>query len=123
MSQPHFGAVTPILRMFDVDKAKAFYVDYLGFQVDWQHRFEDGLPLYLQVSTGSCTLHLSEHHGDGSPGAALRVAVEDVDALHAALAAKDYPFLRPTVEDAPWGGREMTLVDPFGNRLTFYRGA
>ena len=40
------GRTTPILRIFDLAKAKEFYVDFLGFKVDWQHRFEPDLPLY-----------------------------------------------------------------------------
>jgi catechol 2,3-dioxygenase-like lactoylglutathione lyase family enzyme len=42
----------PILRIFSVAKAKEFYVDFLGFQVDWEHRFEDVAPVYMQVSRG-----------------------------------------------------------------------
>jgi len=41
-----------VLRIFSVEKAKEFYVDYLGFQVDWEHRFEDMTPVYVQVSRG-----------------------------------------------------------------------
>lgn len=58
------SSTTPILRIFDEDKAREFYVQFLGFQVDWEHRFEPGLPLYLQVSRDACVLHLSEHHGE-----------------------------------------------------------
>ena len=59
--------VIPTFRIFDVGKAKDFYVDYLGFTIDWEHRFEDTAPLYMQVSLGSFQLHLSEHYGDGCP--------------------------------------------------------
>ncbi len=38
-------APIPILRMFDEAAARAFYVDLLGFRVDWEHRFESDLPL------------------------------------------------------------------------------
>jgi uncharacterized glyoxalase superfamily protein PhnB len=110
---------TPILRIFDVEKARAFYLDFLGFQVDWEHRFEPGLPLYLQVSRSGCVLHLSEHHGDACPGAAMRIACTDVDALHAELSAKRYGYARPGIEDTPWGSRDVTVIDPFGNRLVF----
>ena len=113
------GAVTPILRIFDEAKARAFYVDFLGFAVDWEHRFEPGLPLYLQVSQGACVLHLSEHHGDCCPGAALRIEIDDVDAYQAQLMAKNYGYARPGVDDTPWGSREMAIKDPFGNRLVF----
>ncbi|GJN78769.1 hypothetical protein PLIIFM63780_002278 [Purpureocillium lilacinum] len=63
-----FRSVTPILRIFDIVKADEFYVGYLGFNIDWEHRFGDNAPLYRQVSRGGLALHLSEHHGDGSPG-------------------------------------------------------
>jgi uncharacterized glyoxalase superfamily protein PhnB len=113
------GRTTPILRIFDETKAKQFYVDFLGFVVDWEHRFEPQLPLYLQVSRGDCLLHLSEHHGDCSPGAALRIQVDDLDALLAELQTKAYRYCSPTVELMPWGSRDLSVIDPFGNRLTF----
>jgi len=71
------------------------------------------------VSRGDCVLHLSEHHGDATPGAALRVPVTDLEALQRELAAKPYPFARPAIEDMPWGTRDMPVTDPFGNRLVF----
>ncbi|MBX3657624.1 MAG: VOC family protein [Ramlibacter sp.] len=110
---------TPILRTFDDARAREFYVDFLGFRVDWEHRFEPGLPLYQQVSRDGCVLHLSGHHGDCCPGAALRIECGDIDALHSELQAKAYGYARPSVEGTPWGTREMSVRDPFGNRLTF----
>ena len=43
-----FLKTTPILRMFDVRKAREFYLDFLGFKVDFEHRFEPSLPLYMR---------------------------------------------------------------------------
>jgi uncharacterized glyoxalase superfamily protein PhnB len=114
-----FGRLTPILRIFDEAKAKEFYVDFLGFTVDWEHRFEDGLPLYMQISRDGCVIHLSEHHGDCSPGAAMRIETTELEAFHAQLIARNYKFARPGIEDMPWGTRDMSVKDPFGNRLTF----
>lgn len=113
------GPVIPILRSFSEREARAFYVDYLGFKVDWEHRFEPGLPLYMQVSRGSAILHISEHHGDCTPGSAVRIWVDDVYALHGELTRRGHPRLRPGVEDQPWGQRELGVKDPFGNRLVF----
>ncbi len=62
-----FEQPTPILRMFDEAKAREFYVEFLEFKVDWEHRFAPDMPLYMQVSKGNCIIHLSEHHGDASP--------------------------------------------------------
>jgi uncharacterized glyoxalase superfamily protein PhnB len=114
-----FGKTTPILRMFDEAKAREFYVDFLGFKVDWEHRFGEGMPLYMQVSKGGCILHLSGHHGDCSPGAAMRIETDELEAFQQQLLAKNYPYARPGIEDTPWGSRDMSVKDPFGNRLTF----
>lgn len=113
------GKTTPILRIFDEAKAKEFYVGFLGFHVDWEHRFEDGLPLYMQVSKDGCVIHLSEHHGDCSPGSAMRIETTELDAFQAQLLAKHYKYARPGIESMPWGTRDMCIHDPFGNRLTF----
>ena len=108
----------PILRIFDEAKTREFYVEFLGFRVDWEHRFEPGLPLYLQVARDGCVLHLSEHHGDCSPGAALRIAVDDLEALQQELTGRQYGYARPGIQEMPWG-RDMEVRDPFGNRLVF----
>src|SRR5436305_12077827 len=83
----------PILRIFDEAKAREFYVGFLGFTVDWEHRFEPDLPLYMQLSRNECILHLSEHHGDCSPGSAVRIQTADIGAFHAGL-PKDYKYAR-----------------------------
>ncbi|CAN7700208.1 MULTISPECIES: glyoxalase superfamily protein [Pseudomonas] len=114
-----FGKTTPILRIFDEIKAVEFYVDFLGFKIDWQHRFEPNFPLYLQVSRGECVLHLSEHHGDSTPGSALRIETDELEVFQQQLLAKEYPFARPQIQAMPWGSQDMTVTDPFGNRLVF----
>ncbi len=115
----NFAKTTPILRSFDEAKAREFYLGFLGFKVDFEHRFEPGMPLYMQVSRGDCVLHISEHHGDASPGAAMRIEVSDIDAFHQELAAASYKYARPGIEATPWDTREVTVRDPFGNRLVF----
>jgi len=114
-----FHDPTPVLRTFDEAKAREFYLDFLGFSVVFEHRFEPSLPLYMGIVRGECMLHLSEHHGDASPGASMRIEVQDIDALHAELVAKAYKHARPSIHAMPWGTRDMAVTDPFGNRLTF----
>jgi uncharacterized glyoxalase superfamily protein PhnB len=114
-----FGKTTPILRSFDEAKAKEFYVEFLGFKIDWAHRFELGMPLYMGLSKDGCVIHLSEHHGDCSPGAALRIETNELEAFQLQLLAKQYQYARPEIHDTPWGSKDMSITDPFGNRLTF----
>jgi catechol 2,3-dioxygenase-like lactoylglutathione lyase family enzyme len=118
MSQPvNLLNAIPIVRIFSVDKALEFYRDYLGFTVEWEHRFADDLPLYCQIRRDALVLHLSEHHGDGTPGSGLFIPVRDIDAFHAGL-DKTYRYARPGIVDVDWG-RQVQLDDPFGNRLCF----
>jgi catechol 2,3-dioxygenase-like lactoylglutathione lyase family enzyme len=107
-----------IIRVFSQEKTKEFYLDFLGFTLDWEHRFETNFPLYAQVSRSGLTLHLSEHHGDATPGSAIFVSTEDIDALHQELIAKNYAYVKPDIQDLPWG-RVMEVADPFGNRIRF----
>ncbi len=110
----------PIFRSFSEAEAKDFYIRYLGFEQGFEHRFGPGMPLYMEVRRGDFVLHLSEHHGDGSPGAAALVEVPDVDALLAELRERGHPRLNPGIEEKPWGVRELAVLDPFGNRIAFF---
>jgi hypothetical protein len=76
-----FNSVIPILRIFNIEKAEEFYLGFLRFTVDWDHRSDPAAPLYRQISRGNLILHLSEHHGDGSPCVHLRVMMEGVEAF------------------------------------------
>jgi hypothetical protein len=108
-----------VLRIYDVAKAKEFYLDFLGFSLDWDHRFAENAPAYMQVSRDGLVLHLTEHHGDCCPGAAVFVEMEGVLDLQRELIGKDYRYLNPGVETPPWGGRCMTVLDPFCNKILF----
>lgn len=109
----------PILRMFDIAKAEAFYGDFLGFSVDWDHRFEPGFPLYRQISRDALVLHLTEHHGDAAPGASVLFMITGLEAFHREISAKDYAYAKPGLDDWIGGGRCVTVTDPFFNRVTF----
>jgi len=119
VAAPAFSAI-PILRIFDVAKAEAFYLGFLGLTEDWRHRFAEDAPLYLQVSRGGLVLHLTEHHGDCTPGSTVFVRTEGIAVFHAEIIARDYPFNRPGLDAAPWGGLLTEVTDPFGNRLRFW---
>ena len=113
-----FLRAIPVLRSFDETKAREFYCGFLGFTVDFEHRFEPGTPLYMGVTRAGLTLHLSEHHGDASPGSTVYVPMVGVHALHRELNDKQYGYGRPGIESQPWGDI-LTVHDPFGNRIRF----
>jgi catechol 2,3-dioxygenase-like lactoylglutathione lyase family enzyme len=114
-----FGRVTPVFRIFSLEKAREFYLDFLGFKVDWEHRFGPNFPVYMQVSRDALVLHLSEHHGDGTPGSVVYVYMRGVEALHRELTDKNYRHNRPGLQQQEWGLLEMAVVDPFNNRIVF----
>lgn len=113
-----FKQAIPILRIFDVAKAREFYCGFLGFSVTMEHRHEPGLPLYMAIERAGLELHLSEHHGDASPGSTTFVWMSGVRTYHAELTARNYSYGRPGIEQLPWGD-QLEVYDPFGNRIRF----
>ena len=111
--------VVPIFRIFDYKKAIEFYVDWLGFTIDWEHVFEEGMPIYMQVSRDGISLHLSEHHGDTTPGTRIYIECIGLKEYHKELIDKKYKNNKPGLEKAFYGAWCMEVIDPFGNRLTF----
>jgi len=51
----------PIFRSFDEAATKAFYVDFLGFEIEHEHRFDAQAPLFLRLRLDACILFLLEH--------------------------------------------------------------
>ncbi|MFI9630459.1 glyoxalase superfamily protein [Streptomyces sp. NPDC052042] len=99
--------VIPILHVKDAAVAVAWY-DRLGFIQQWEHRFEPGLPAFVEVARGRVRLFLSEHNGDARPDTLVYLRVRDVDAIADEFGVQ--------AEVAPWA-REIELRDPDGNRL------
>ncbi|CAK7257141.1 MULTISPECIES: glyoxalase superfamily protein [unclassified Shinella] len=113
-----FEQAVPIVRIFDVPKAHEFYLGFLGFTVDWEHRYGENFPLYTQVSRGGLRLHLSEHAGDATPGGNMVVYMKGIRAFQKELIGKDYRYMKPGLEDE--GSRlEVTVTDPFNNHIRF----
>jgi catechol 2,3-dioxygenase-like lactoylglutathione lyase family enzyme len=101
-------AVIPVLRVENAARAVEWYAR-LGFEKEWEHQFEPGLPWFLSVARGNVRLYLSEHKGDARPDTLIHLYVKDIDAVSA-------EFGIPVDEDG-LAGRECHLVDPDGNRL------
>lgn len=111
--------VIPVLKIFDYNKAIEFYVNWLGFNIDWEHHFEENTPVYMQVSLNDIVFHLSEHHGDCSPGASIYIECTGVKEFHQTLIDKKYKYNRPGLEKTFYGTWCVTVNDPFFNRISF----
>lgn len=92
--------VTPQFRITDARRSLAFYVDGLGFAVDWEHRFEPGLPVFMQLTRAGQTIFLTEHDGDCKVGGAAYFVVPDVDACYQELVSRGAIPTEPP-EDTP----------------------
>lgn len=109
----------PIIRIFDELKAKEFYLGFLGMNLDWEHRFESGFPIYMQVSRENLVFHLSEHSGDCTPGSKVFVNTNELDNLHREVISKEYKYNKPEITTASWGARVFEVTDPFSNKVLF----
>lgn len=109
----------PIFRIFDYEQAMAFYRDWLGFSVEWEHRYAPEFPRYLQIRRGEAILHLTEHHGDCTPGSKAFIEIDDAESFHKEISTRRHPRMNPGLEHAPWNAKTIDVIDPFGNRICF----
>lgn len=99
----------------DVDRAKAFYTEQVGFVADHDHKVTDELRFVQLTPPGSaCSIALGTGMGQAEPGSVrgLQVVVADVDSARAELAGRGVEVSE--VQDFPWG-RFVFFNDPDGN--------
>jgi predicted enzyme related to lactoylglutathione lyase len=99
----------------DVDRAKAFYTEQIGFNADHDHRVGDGIRFVQLTPPGSaCSIAIGEGIMDTPPGSAqgLQMVVSDIEAARAELAGRGVDV--GAVQDFPWG-RFLFFRDPDGN--------
>lgn len=119
-----FKSSIPVLRMFDEAAAKSFYLDYLGFEVDWEHRFHatPTSPLYMQIRQGEAIIHLNGHAKEDAPISEVRIPVRGLDNYCEYLRGKGANYPNPCVVDPRNVGKntDMNIYDPFENYLVFW---
>ncbi|WP_329000278.1 glyoxalase superfamily protein [Kribbella sp. NBC_00709] len=99
----------------DVDRAKAFYTEQVGFVADHDHQVSDELRFVQLTPPGSaCSIALGTGMGQGEPGSVrgLQIVVDDADAARAELAGRGVEVSE--VQEFPWG-RFVFFSDPDGN--------
>ncbi|MGI8951684.1 MAG: glyoxalase superfamily protein [Chitinophagaceae bacterium] len=111
--------VIPTLRIFDYNKAIEFYIGWLGFTIAWENRFEENGPVYMEIEKDGITFHLSEHHGDGTPGTNVFIWCTGIKKYHEELINKKYKYNRPGLKKAFYGALSFTANDPFNNKISF----
>jgi predicted enzyme related to lactoylglutathione lyase len=100
----------------DVDRAKRFYTEQVGFNADHDHRVSDDLRFVQLTPPGSaCSIALGMGVTDARPGSAtgLQLVVSDIEAARTQLL--DGGVEVSEVQDFPWG-RFVFFADPDGNR-------
>lgn len=110
-AQLELGHVVPILRVSDLERSIAYYVDRLGFDEDWR------FGRFGSVSRGRTSLMLSE----GSQGCSstwLWIAVGDADDLYRELLERGADIRHPPT-NFPWGSREVHVFDADRHVLRF----
>jgi predicted enzyme related to lactoylglutathione lyase len=99
----------------DVDRAKAFYTEQIGFVADHDHQVTDELRFVQLTPPGSaCSIALGSGMDQAEPGSVrgLQIVVADVDAARAELTGRGVEVSE--VQEFPWG-RFVFFSDPDGN--------
>ena len=103
------GSSIPVLRMSEA-AAKAFYVNFLGFEIEWEHRFEDSpeSPLYMQIRLGQAVIHLNGHATPYTPPAEVRIPVRGVQVFCNHLRSIESKFPKLSAVDPRYSGKTRT---------------
>ncbi|RZU38691.1 putative glyoxalase superfamily protein PhnB [Fluviicoccus keumensis] len=110
--------VIPQLRITNSEQSLGFYVNGLGFKIDWQHRFGPRYPLFVQLTRQGQTIFLTEHMGDCEVGGAVYFIVQDAGHTLSEFEQHGVVATNP-LSNTSWGTSEFLLTDPDGNRLRF----
>ena len=100
----------------DVDRAKEFYVERVGFNPDHDHAVREGIRFVQLTPPGSaCSIAIGNGVTDAPPGSVrgMQVVVSDIEAAHAELAGRGVDVSE--IQDFPWGSF-VFFEDPDGNR-------
>jgi len=109
--------VIPALRITQYARSKAFYLERLGFELEWEHRFAPHFPVFMSIVRDGMRLFLSEHAGDCQVGGLVHFVIPDVDVWHREFQHRGVQATDPPNNDL--GFRNMTVTDPDGNQLRF----
>lgn len=110
--------VIPALRIRSYELSRPFY-EKLGFEEQWVHQFNSGLPIFASVARNGMEIFLTEHSGDCSFGGLVHFYVPNVDACYAEFHERGVPVSEPPSNSLGPDIRDMLVVDPDGNRLSF----
>ncbi|MCH8292965.1 hypothetical protein IH992_17895, partial [Candidatus Poribacteria bacterium] len=114
---PKITEIVPVFGIGSYDEAVAHYVDWLGFNLDWEWREAPGRPVIMAISRDGVSLMLNEHPASSS-ASSLVLKVTDIYAF-----AEEWNAKRPnsvTVDiEPPYDIPSISLRDPFGNSMDF----
>ena len=99
----------------DVDRAKAFYTEQVGFVLDHDHAVSDEIRFVQLTPPGSaCSIAIGKGVSDAPPGSVkgMQMVVSDIEAAHRELVERGVEVSE--VQDFPWG-RFVFFNDPDGN--------
>ncbi|MCB5187005.1 glyoxalase [Methylobacillus caricis] len=111
-------SVIPAIRVASYLLSKPYY-EKLGFSELWTHQFEPGFPIFAAITRGDMQVFLTEHTGDCAFGSLVHFYVPDVDAVYHEFLEQGLHVMEPPGNDLGPTVRNMLMVDPDGNRLSF----
>ncbi len=110
--------VVPALRIQSYEASLSFY-ELLGFAEQWKHQFGTDLPVFASIAREGMEIFLTEHEDDCQFGGLVHFYVSDVDLCYTEFCRRGVSIAEPPGNSLGPGTRDMLIVDPDGNRLSF----
>lgn len=121
MTKGYIKTVHPVLPVRDMVASLRYYVEKLGFQIDFaddQHN-----PMYAGITRDGVEIHLQWHDASNwsqMNASSLRFVIQEIEALYDEYKTKDVFHKNTSLKETAWGTREFAFFDPDMNGLTFY---
>jgi catechol 2,3-dioxygenase-like lactoylglutathione lyase family enzyme len=109
--------VIPTFRITNYEKSKHYYVEVLGFTIEWEHRFNPNFPVFMSIVRDGMQIYLSQHQGDCQVGGLIHFLIPDVNAWFEEFTGRNALVGESPNDDL--GFCNMTIKDPDGNQLRF----
>lgn len=107
--------VHPTLQVTDIPEAVHYYTTHLGFTLSFTWGDPPG---FAGIYLGALEIFLSRHQDGPIAGSNVFFVIEDADALYAFHRENGVEIVEPP-EDRPYGLRDYSIRDPYGNQLVF----
>ncbi|MFD2034660.1 glyoxalase superfamily protein [Belliella marina] len=112
--------VIPVLKVSDFKLAKQFYIDHMGFEVEWEEHVVDKSYSYMVISFNHIIFHMTDCDKEKMSTGKIFIEYSEICEYIKFLSARKCTFEVIDLEMFPWKSIGIQIEDPFDHHLVFF---